>query len=200
MLSLSCSDNVSVGIKWVNNLEGDFSFKDKWSYAENVFHNDYGELVCDRICPPETDNMRDENGRIIPDSISKYYQLVDTTHFYHTLQWNRFANDPESGYITAKSAGDDIITCRTLGGSDYWTMVLIITGNRCVPILEYHRIDSKTGYIIYNCNEGAIRIDKKLWEKGILKAEFEFTFYDPAYGGKEQVRKGKIYTTIEKSQ
>lgn len=199
-LSFSCSDNVSVGIKWVNHLEGDFSFMDKWSYPYPMFRNDFGELVCDGLCPPETDKMRNENGRIIPDSIARYYQLIDTTHLYHSIEWGMFTSDPELGYISAESVSDDIVNCRTLVGADYWTMVLIITGNRCIPVLEYYRIDSKIGRIIYNCNKGTIRIDKKLWEQDILKAEFDLTFYDPTYGGREEVRKGKIYTEIDKSQ
>ena len=75
----------TVQITWVKELSGDFSFKDQWDYPEGVYINTFGQVSCDGFCPPETDAMTDENGRIFDDSLAAFYQLVDTTHLYHSI-------------------------------------------------------------------------------------------------------------------
>ena len=59
-------------IKWVENLAGDFSFIKKWSYPEGVYKNEYGQLSCDGLCPPEIDAMKDSTGRIYADSLRAF--------------------------------------------------------------------------------------------------------------------------------
>ncbi|MBB4037596.1 hypothetical protein GGR21_003516 [Dysgonomonas hofstadii] len=89
----SCKEKQGIEIRWTDNLEGDFSFTQEWSYPENVFLNEYGELVCNGLCDTILDKMRDENGRIIKDSITHYYQLLDTTHHYYTLHSEAHAHE-----------------------------------------------------------------------------------------------------------
>ena len=44
-----------IKIEWTENLEGDFSFKEKWNYPEYVYKNRFGQLSCDGDCPIEID-------------------------------------------------------------------------------------------------------------------------------------------------
>ncbi len=77
---------VDLNITWVKNLRGDFSFVTNWSYKTTLVKNDINQLICDGICSPKAKNMLDSLGHIPQDSITKYYQLVDTNHYFHTLQ------------------------------------------------------------------------------------------------------------------
>ena len=56
--ALSKNGSIPIKIKWVQNLKGDFSFKNKWSYPEGVDKNKYGQLICDGLCSSETINLR----------------------------------------------------------------------------------------------------------------------------------------------
>ena len=42
----------------ITDENGDFSFKNKWSYPEGVDKNKYGQLICDGLCSSETINLR----------------------------------------------------------------------------------------------------------------------------------------------
>ena len=64
-----------IQITWADNLLGDFSFKENWEYLEGVYKNEFGQLSCDGFCPPETDQMKDKNGKIFEDSLAAFYQL-----------------------------------------------------------------------------------------------------------------------------
>ena len=84
-ISEKTQNQKEVQIQWVDDLVGDFSFQEVWSYPEGIFRNEFGQLVCDGICPPETENMKDEEGKILTDSLLSYYKLIDTTHLFHSI-------------------------------------------------------------------------------------------------------------------
>lgn len=68
ILSFTKKDETKwISIKWVDNIENDFSFKERWSYPEGVYKNKFGQLSRDGICPPEIDQMKNEEGKIYPD-------------------------------------------------------------------------------------------------------------------------------------
>jgi hypothetical protein len=75
-----------IAIQWTDHLDGDFSFKDNWSYPEGIYRNEFGQLSCDGLCPPEIYEMKDENGRIRDEQLTVFYQLVDTIHQYHSIR------------------------------------------------------------------------------------------------------------------
>ena len=75
-----------IKIEWTENLEGDFSFKEKWNYPEYVYKNRFGQLSCDGDCPIEIDRMKDESGKIYQDSLQAFYKVIDTTHIFHSLK------------------------------------------------------------------------------------------------------------------
>jgi hypothetical protein len=74
-----------IRIKWVANLNGNFSFRHKWEYPEGVFRNKYGQISCDGFCPDEIESMMDKNGKIIRDSLKAFYKLVDTAHIPYSI-------------------------------------------------------------------------------------------------------------------
>ncbi|MDR0540908.1 MAG: hypothetical protein LBH19_01710 [Dysgonamonadaceae bacterium] len=103
----------AIPIRWESHLDGDFSFSEKWSYGEWIFRNRFGQLVCDGWCPSGTEAMRDADGRIIEDSLTAYYQWVDTTHYYYTMT----TDDPQTPdtlwHIQAERFSRDTVTCST---------------------------------------------------------------------------------------
>ncbi|WP_280647231.1 MULTISPECIES: hypothetical protein [unclassified Dysgonomonas] len=189
-----------VRIEWVDNLQGDFSFTERWSYPENVFRNDYGELVCDGICDDVLFSMRDTDGRILPDSIERYYQLLDTTHYYHTIESDADCYEWDgTDFAYAHRSSNDTVYCYTACGvSTHSSLRFMITEDNCIPSIELNSI-ADGGIKYYNGKNGWIRIDRTLWQKNILKAEFDFTF-DNSDDIENPMRwKGRIYTKIDDS-
>jgi len=187
-----------IEIEWVYNLEGDYSFKEKWQYADYVYKNDYGQLVCDGICDPETDNMRDKSGRILEDSLSRYYQLVDTTHLYHSIECE--SNSYEwagTDNIEINRTDNNTTECYTLcNAATHSSLHITIKNNHCVPEIKLTSIANTGHPICYKYKNGYIKINKQLWDKGIMKAEFDFNFSDHENPKKDLYWKGKIYSKI----
>lgn len=199
IISLSIPNQKEIEIEWTDNLEGDFSFSEEWSYAENVFINGFGQLVCDGFCEEGFQNMQDENGRIFDDSLSRYYQLLDTTHYYHTISCNAQCYEfVGTDYIQAIDLENDTIRCYTMcNAGTHSSLKFDIIGNKCIPKIELISVTPRfleVGTEIFPSNGGHIKIDKEYLEKGILKAEFDFTFENQNF---PMWWKGKIYTPIK---
>ncbi len=195
LVLFSCNSG-DIKLRWVDNLQEDFSFTEQWSYPENVFQNELGQLICDGICDTLLDQMRDENGKIIEDSIDRYYQLLDTTHYYHTISCQ--ANCYEwagSNFVYAHRNKDTVICYTENTISTHSSLEIRIIGNTCIPRIELNSIASP-GLQHFSSKSGHINIDKTLWKEGIFKAEFDFTFDDPEHPEKPIWWKGKIYTKI----
>jgi len=195
IISLSIPDQKEIKIEWADNLEGDFSFSEEWSYAENVFINEFGQLVCDGFCGEEFQNMRDENGRIFDDSLNRYYQLLDTAHYYHTISCDAQSYEfTGTDYIETINLGNDTIRCYTMcNAGTHSSLIFDIINNKCTPIIELNSITSIEKQL-FPLDGGYIKIDKAYWEKGILKAEFNFTFINSEF---PMWWKGRIYTPIK---
>lgn len=193
-LFVSAQKSNQIKINWVNDLEGDYSFTEKWDYADPVYLNEYSQLVCDGLCDPEIDNMRDETGKIYEDSLARYYQLVDTTHVYYTIECKTNAYEfAGANNIFVKKHDNGVVQCYTLSDAGTRsTLNLTIKGNTCKPVIMLRSV-SFTETLFYDCKKGYIKIDKQLWDKGILKAEFDLIFdnFD-----KDIWWKGKIYSSI----
>lgn len=129
-------------IDWTENLNGDFAFQEKWDYPEGIYKNQFGQLSCDGFCPPETDGMKDKNGKIFKDSLTAFYKLVDTTHYYHSFQST--ANVTEwagSNFATVKQMSKDTVICNSMTNiATHTTLKLIITNNTCHPIIDTESI------------------------------------------------------------
>lgn len=192
------NDN-GIKIEWKDNIEGDFSFTKKWNYADYVYKNDIGQLVCNGICNPLTDIMKDENGKIIEDSLNRYYQLVDTTHIFHTIE--SISNSYEwagTDNIAAKRTDKDTVICYTLcNAATHSSLLITIVKNKCIPKIEFNSITDTANPIYFSHKKGYIIIDKNLWNKGIIKAEFSFLFHNHENQKRDLFWKGKIYSVIK---
>ena len=186
-----------IDIHWSDSIDGDFSFTNKWSYAETIYRNDFGQLVCDGNCDEDTYRMRDENGRIYSDSIESYYTLVDTTHYYHTHSGEAECYEWIGTDFAHAIRKENVVTCHTeCNVAAHSGLELNITENKCLARIILNSIADRD-IERFNCKDGYIIIDKLLWDKGILKAKFHFDFTDPEYPNKSIWWKGNIQTTID---
>jgi hypothetical protein len=187
---------------WADTLSGDFSFTKNWDYPEGVYNNHFGQLSCDGLCPPEIDGMKDENGRIFEDSITAFYNLVDTTHQFHSIQSDAWAYEwAGTNFVTVSRKKADTTFCFTHKNvGTHSSLVLIITDNKCIPTIHLYSVivsrSGMNGEKIYRCKSGHIEIDKILWETGIVKAKFDFVFDHTDNPNKPMYWKGKIYANI----
>jgi hypothetical protein len=193
------SDNGQIQIIWTNKISDDFSFTDKWSYPEGIYKNQFDQLCCDGFCPQRTYSMRDSSGRIFPDSLIAYYQLIDTTHLFHSIKCEAWCYEwAGTDFLKAQFLNRDSIKCYTLTNiATHCSLHLLISNNNCTPTIELNSI-SKSEKIIYTCSDGYIKIDKGSFENGILKTQFNFNFYHPENPKIKIFWRGIALTIIEK--
>lgn len=185
--------------RWIDTLNGDFDFRTKWSYPEGVSRNEFGQLSCAGFCPEGTESMFGNDGKIHPDSLPKFYRLVDTTHQFHSISCEAWCYEwAGTDFITAKQTDTNQVLCSTMtSAGTHCSLILKIRGGTCVPSIEIKSI-SAPGVKTYYCGNGFITIERNSWTKGILKADFNFTFNNTDEPGRNMFWKGKIYTAIEK--
>lgn len=187
-----------INISWTDSLFGDFTFKDNWDYPESVYTNQFGQLSCDGLCPPEIDRMRDKNGRIYDDSLAAFYQAVDTTHQFHSIQCDAWCYEwAGTNFATATRTSRDTVICFTqMNEGTHCSLNLIMANDKCSPTIVLNSIAAPGETHTYLCKTGQIKIDQNFWNRGVIKAEFNFTFDHKENPTKEMYWKGKIYTTI----
>lgn len=182
----------SMRIEWEDSLKGDYSFVERWDYLMPIYSNEFGQLVCDGLCPDETYSMRDKNGKILPDFIDQYYQLVDTTHVYYTIESETNSYEwVESKFARVNRIGKDTIQVYTLCDiATHSSLNIVITKTDCLPYIELNSI-TPSGMQHFACKSGYMKIDKHLWQKDTLKAEFDFVFEEGLWW------KGRILTPVQ---
>ena len=198
-INFGCNDKYSrIKIQWVDNLMGDFDFRTTWSYSEGVYRNRFGQLSCDGFCPEGIESMIGMNGKINPDSLTRFYQLVDTTHQFHSILCEAWCYEwAGTDFITAKQTNKNRIICSTqTNAGTHCSLIFEINNDNCIPRIELNSI-AASGLKTYDCKDGFIKIDKNSWIKGILKAEFTFDFNNTDERDRKMFWKGKIYTRIE---
>jgi len=180
-----------ISIGWVDNLYGDYSFTENWDYATPLYKDEFGQLVCMGLCPPETDNMLDNKGMIFEDSVSVYYQLVDTAHVHYTIESETNSYEwIESNDILVEILSNDTVKAYTMCDvSTHSSLKLFIINDACLPYIELNSITPR-GLQHFMCKGGYIKIDKNAWEKDTLKAEFDFVFEDNLWW------RGRIFAPI----
>jgi len=187
-----------IKINWADNLQGDFSFSRNWDYPEGVYKNDFGQLSCDGFCPSGTDRMKDETGKIFEDSLEAFYKLVDTTHQFYSIKSDAWCYEwAGTNFATATKSKDTVFCFTHNNAATHSRLNLIITGNRCTPLIKLSSIAGPGETRTYLCNGGQIEIDRNLYDKGILKAKFDFTFDHKENPAKPMFWKGEIYTEIK---
>jgi hypothetical protein len=196
---ITIAKNGRIQITWTNNLPGDFSFTNKWSYPEGIFKNNYNQLVCDGFCPERSYSMKDNLGQIFPDSIKAYYQLIDTTHLFHSINCEAWCYEwAGTEFIKAQYTNGDTIKCETEKNvATHCSLNLIIIGNSCIPTIELFGIADSVK-TVYTCSNGYINIDNNFYKSGILKMEFNFNFYHPESPEIKMFWKGRAFTAIKK--
>ncbi|MEX1003546.1 MAG: hypothetical protein WDZ35_15615 [Crocinitomicaceae bacterium] len=188
-----------MSIKWVDNFEKEFSFKDRWSYPEGVYKNKFGQLSCDGLCPPEIDRMKDEEGKIYPDSLKAFYQIVDTTHLYHSIKSEAWTYEwAGTDFMTFKKQADNsIIGQSSCNVSSHSSLNIKIKNDSVRAWIDFNSI-TDLGKHIFPMKQGQIRIDRQLFNQGIIKAEFDLKFVNTLDAKREMYWKGLIYSKIEK--
>ena len=197
-ISSGFNDKTSqIKIHWIDNLKGDFNFRTKWSYPEGVYRNKYGQLDCDGFCIEGIELMKDSEGKIYPDSLMRFYQLVDTTHQYHSILCEAFCYEwAGTDFISVKQTNKNQIICSTQANvGTHCSLIFEINNDNCIPRIELNGIASP-GLKTYYGKGGFIKIDKDFWEKGILKAEFNFDFNNTDEPNRKMFWKGRIYKTF----
>ena len=189
----------SISIKWVDNIENDFSFKDKWSYPEGVYKNKFGQLSCDGICPPEIDRMKTEEGKIYPDSLKAFYKVVDTTHLFHSIKSEAWTYEwTGTDFMTFKMQADNSIIGESYCNvSTHSSLNIKIKNDSVIAWIDFNSIRN-LGQHRFPMTHGQITIDKKKFDQGIIKADFDLKFANTLNQEKEMYWKGLIYSKIEK--
>jgi hypothetical protein len=194
------NDNgVQIQIQWIDNLKGDFHFRTQWSYPEGIYRNKFGQLSCDGFCPDGIESMKDDDGKIHTDSLARFYQLVDTTHQFHTIQCKAWCYEwAGTDFIKAVKTENDHVICHTMTNSGtHCSLILEIVKDNCLPRIELNSVASP-GIKTYYCKGGFIKMDKECWKQNIVKAEFNFDFMNTDEPDQTIFWEGKIYTKIDK--
>lgn len=190
-------DKKPIPIRWVETVPGNFSFVKKWSYPEGIYRNKAGQLACDGICPDEIAKMVDSNGTIYKDSIKSYYIFVDTTHMVHSIKSEAWCYEwAGTNFIQAERQGNRVHCFTETNIATHCSLQLDLEDGKCSARIVLHSVASP-GKREYFLKGGTILIDKKLWQKGLLKASFDLRFLHPENPSKPMYWKGKIYTKIK---
>ena len=186
-----------ITIKWADYLAGDFSFTKKWSYPEGVYKNEYGQLSCDGLCPPEIDAMKDSTGRIYANSLQAFYAIIDTTHQAHSIECEARCYEYDgTDFIEVNRLSNNSFHCFTLTSiSTHCSLNIDIVRDSCYATIDLNSIDTSGNEIFY-CKNGNITIDKNLWKEGIMKAVFSFNFENKGNPKEPVYWKGKIYARL----
>jgi hypothetical protein len=192
-----------VKIAWVDSVPGDFSFAQKWSYPDNVELKANGKPGCadGGMCPPRCYRMHDGDGIVLPDSMTAYYSILDTNHIPHSLQCRSSCSEFAGvDFITSYRKGADTVIC--FSSTDVGThcdLQLYFFKDNC---FAYSHLKSIVlgGDAWYIAISGRLKVDKKRWQNGILKAEFDFQLINEKDSREMIFWKGKIYSLIENSK
>jgi hypothetical protein len=195
--SIIKKDDIQIEISWFTNLKGNFSFASKWSYASNVGLNDAQQIACLQNCSDRVQKMMNEDGLIISDSTDAYYQIVDSTRKYHTLESRSTLYDwKPSNFIRVRKYGNFTIEGSVIPDSNSKCSMFFRIKDNYLTAWAYHKPD-KGSSKIYRLNGGKIFLDDAAFAKGIFKGTFSFTFENDINSLKPLFWSGKIQAKIE---
>jgi hypothetical protein len=184
-------------IEWFNNLKGDFSFSSKWSFAENIGLNKAQQIACLNNCSDRVQKMMDDEGLILSDSTDTYYQIIDSTRKYHTLESrSTLYGWKPSNFIKVRRYGNFVLEGSVIQDSISNCSLFFRIKDDHLTAWAYH-IPIKGISKIFRLNGGKIFLDREAFDKGIFKATFSFTFENDVNSLKALFWSGKIYTKIE---
>ncbi|MDZ4759252.1 MAG: hypothetical protein SGJ10_14085 [Bacteroidota bacterium] len=194
---------IPIAIKWVDSIAGNFSFRNEWSYPLGVELKKDGKAGCadGGFCPQDCYDMMDKEGMVKKKYSSKSYQLLDTSHLPYSMQCEAWCYEwAGTNYVEVHRKSADSIYCfTTCGIATHCSLELYIVNDTCYASIDLNSIRSGCCTNFYS-TDGYITIDRKLWDEGIMKAEFSFNFdYKNPRKDWPMYWKGKVYSKIEGS-
>jgi len=195
----------TIKIEWLDTLDEDFSFSNKWIYSEHIMHmlarQDY-LLSDEELCAKWEKKENEERDDCI---------FHEKTHFPYTLQV-----EDQLGHIAAECIKKNKVECQSgaiiIPDLGFCFLNLLITDKVCYPVIAIDDIQiNKPQFLgksnatpspfepelINFCVEGKIKIDKSWWNKAQLKASFTFVFVNHNSNNKYTLT-GKIYTPVKR--
>ena len=200
LLGVSQTDApLKIKINWIDFLDENFSFKEKWSYPEGVYMNSFGQLSCDGICPPEIDRMKDDQGKIYPDSLQAFYKIVDTTHLSHSIKSVAWTYEwAGTDFINFERQSNNAIIGQTeCTVSTHSSLHIKINNDSLTAWIDFNSIRD-LGKHIFPMKKGQFKMERSHFNKGIIKAVFDLKFENTINPAKEIYWKGVIYSEIKK--
>lgn len=204
LVILQCGHLIAqVAFAWKDTINADFSFTENWDYPEGVYLNEWNQLSCDGLCPPEIERMKDENGRIFDDSLTAFYSYIDTTHRHFTHEGIVRAHEyGDCNYADVEKRDKKlyVYTEMNVGTHSSVQIEFFPDPGSKIPFkayLIYNSIGSSNGPISYAATGGTIEISSKALRNGILQMRFDLEF--PYFSDSSDVRqtwKGKILVAL----
>jgi hypothetical protein len=184
---------------WIDSLSGDFSFTEGWSYAEGVYKNEWNQLSCDGLCASEIYEMIDSTGRIYEDSLQVFYELVDTSHQYHTLYCESNCNEfSGTNFIEVKKFGTDSLHAFTQNNvSTHCSLQIWLVQKKYITVTSTLNSIIKEGNVSYVCVDGFIEIEKTAFDNGFFKSSFHFKLVNESHSDDIIWWTGKTYSPIK---
>ena len=199
----------AITIEWVDTLDEDFSFSNKWTYSESTMHDlakieltEVSELLLsdEELCA----KWEQKEGEERDD-----YMFREKTHYPYTMQV-----DSQLGHIAAEYIKKNRVECQSgaivVQDLGFCFLNLLITGKICYPIIAIddiqinkpqflgeHSATPAPFKLVNYCVGGWIKIDRAWWCKAQIKALFAFAFVNPKFKNR-YVLTGKIYTPVKR--
>ena len=194
-LKTSESNGFSIPISWFQELKGDFSFANEWQYSDGIELNDYQQIICWK-CPQTAEKLLDKRRKIIADSMNTFYNLIDSSRHYYSLESRcSMADMKESKFISVKKYGDFTIDGVTKSSDSLnCSLFFRIKDDLIISWIYVKSQNNETE--IYPMKDGKFFVDQGAFDNGILKANFSFVYYNRKNSLKALYWSGKMYAKI----
>ena len=134
-------------------------------------------------------------------------EYIFCTHYPYTIEIDGLMR----GFVAAVQVGKNKVECQSnnfnIGFSETLCLNLFFSGKTCYPVVadDWHmyflgkNMDAPPSAFdkVYPCIGGSIKVDKTYWDKGIIKAAFDFTFRADFCPNGEFSLTGRIYAPIK---
>ncbi|MEO1412771.1 MAG: hypothetical protein AAFW73_22965 [Bacteroidota bacterium] len=185
-------------VRWVDKLDANFEFTKEWTYPDDIHRNRFGQLVCLSNCPPELEEMRDEAGKVFPQFLPTLYGLIDTSHLFYSLESETNAPDfLESHFVTVSgNRGEEVCVRSATNVVTHSSLNIRIKASTFSEWIDFGSIVPTTDKHRFELRHGTLEIDRGLWERGILRAKFDFRFDDTLFHKQEIPWTGRLNQEI----
>jgi hypothetical protein len=186
-------------IQLVDKIDADFSFIEDWDYDWGIYENQYGQLSCDGFCPDRAYDMKID-GRIPEDSLTAFYEVVDTSHLHYTMQ--------SEAQMYEWTGCDYIYICRNPHGfifaeteitpGTHSTLYCEIFNGAAQVWANYNSISAQQPRD-FLLKSGFIKVENKAYQSDTIKAQFDLEFLNTLESDNPLTWKGLIYAPINLS-